>query len=299
VFAEDALTYFKSRANLPGIASVIVVAVPRPGHTVTFDLESGSLEAVVPPTFAYNTEVAAEAERGLLAGPLAEGARVERARAPAESLATRLGLAVYGRNNIAYLPGRGSYHQLIAYVTDAKVTGEAATEPTEPRLSAECADCRACLKACPTGAISSGRFVIRAERCLTYFNEYHRPWPDWLQPSVHHCLIGCLACQEKCPQNKGRLTIAAISVPGDIESLAEDPGHEPDRSGPAVKGAGQDDGRPPLGNNRECSLLFGLRAGGRAYRLRSVEGRPPALTRCLARELLRPPHRAQAGRSDG
>jgi len=209
VFAEDALTYFKSRANLPGIASVIVVAVPRPGHTVTFDLESGSLEAVVPPTFAYNTEVAAEAERGLLAGPLAEGARVERARAPAKSLATRLDLAVYGRNNIAYLPGRGSYHQLIAYVTDAKVTGEAATEPTEPRLSAECADCRACLKACPTGAISSGRFVIRAERCLTYFNEYHRPWPDWLQPSVHHCLIGCLACQEKCPQNKGRLTIAA------------------------------------------------------------------------------------------
>jgi epoxyqueuosine reductase len=26
--------------------------------------------------------------------------------------------------------------------------------------------------------------------------------PDWLQPDVHHALIGCMRCQEVCPANK-------------------------------------------------------------------------------------------------
>src|SRR5690606_41793793 len=34
-----------------------------------------------------------------------------------------------------------------------------------------CDGCDACLRACPTGAIAEGQFMMRAERCLTQLNE--------------------------------------------------------------------------------------------------------------------------------
>ena len=54
----------------------------------------------------------------------------------------------------------------------------------------------------PTGAISRDRFLLHAEDCLTYHNESSTEFPDWVQPSWHHCLIGCMRCQSKCPENQ-------------------------------------------------------------------------------------------------
>ena len=31
------------------------------------------------------------------------------------------------------------------------------------------------------------------------------PFPAWIDPSWHNCLVGCLVCQRVCPQNKGFL----------------------------------------------------------------------------------------------
>jgi epoxyqueuosine reductase len=28
------------------------------------------------------------------------------------------------------------------------------------------------------------------------------PFPSWLDPAWHNCLVGCLRCQEKCPENR-------------------------------------------------------------------------------------------------
>ncbi|MBY9009740.1 MAG: hypothetical protein KGD74_07745, partial [Candidatus Lokiarchaeota archaeon] len=28
------------------------------------------------------------------------------------------------------------------------------------------------------------------------------PFPDWIDPSWHNCLVGCLHCQKVCPANK-------------------------------------------------------------------------------------------------
>jgi epoxyqueuosine reductase len=28
------------------------------------------------------------------------------------------------------------------------------------------------------------------------------PFPEWLDPSWHNCLMGCLHCQRVCPENK-------------------------------------------------------------------------------------------------
>jgi len=58
------------------------------------------------------------------------------------------------------------------------------------------------LKSCPTQAIGSDRFLLYAERCLTFLNEGKRNFPTWLQPQWHHCLVGCMICQRVCPENR-------------------------------------------------------------------------------------------------
>jgi epoxyqueuosine reductase len=66
-----------------------------------------------------------------------------------------------------------------------------------------CKECSACVQKCPTGAIPKDRFLLRVERCLTFHNEHPAdvPFPNWIDPSWHNCLVGCLHCQKVCPAN--------------------------------------------------------------------------------------------------
>jgi epoxyqueuosine reductase len=66
----------------------------------------------------------------------------------------------------------------------------------------ECEVCTACADYCPTGTVSTDRFLIRVEKCLTYFNESDGPFPSWIDPTWHNCIIGCMMCQEICPANR-------------------------------------------------------------------------------------------------
>jgi epoxyqueuosine reductase len=67
-----------------------------------------------------------------------------------------------------------------------------------------CDECSLCRQACPTGAISTDRFLLRAERCITYHNEKKGDihFPSWMDPSWHNSVIGCSRCQAVCPQNR-------------------------------------------------------------------------------------------------
>ena len=51
------------------------------------------------------------------------------------------------------------------------------------------------------------RFLVQAGRCLTFHNEKPGdvPFPSWISPSAHNCLVGCLRCQKVCPENRGVL----------------------------------------------------------------------------------------------
>jgi epoxyqueuosine reductase len=64
--------------------------------------------------------------------------------------------------------------------------------------------CHACRLKCPTGAIPSDRFLLQAERCIVFHNERKGdiPFPEWMDPSWHNCLVGRLHCQKICPENK-------------------------------------------------------------------------------------------------
>ena len=76
----------------------------------------------------------------------------------------------------------------------------------------ECADCGACVKLCPTGAISGQRFLLHAEKCYTLHSESPRPLPDEIPPPSPKCIMGCMRCQGVCPVNKGCLKVEKTNV---------------------------------------------------------------------------------------
>ncbi|MCL6613392.1 MAG: hypothetical protein K6U03_02030 [Firmicutes bacterium] len=206
----------------PG-AKIILLAVPRPAHRIVFRLREGTFEVVLPPTYLSYRGLFEEL-RTELAALLGEGIRLAILNAPLKAVAVWLGLAAYGRNNLAYVPGMGSYHQLVGFLVEG--AGLRPAEARPPRLLPACEACYACRRACPTGAIGADRILLRAERCLTYLNEEPGPWPGWLPRTAHRCLVGCLACQEVCPENRGLLRFERLEEgfsPEETERLLRGP----------------------------------------------------------------------------
>lgn len=202
--AESYLKFnYEVSATLPGAHSLIVVAVPQPLTRLTFKWHGKPHTADIPPTYIGRVDDAraADALEKLFAPG---GYKVTRVRLPVKTLAVRNGLAQYGRNNITYIPGAGSFHRLLSFATDAPLEdgwGDLKTMPA-------CADCSRCAQACPTHCIPADRFLIHAENCLTFHNESASTFPDWIRPHWHNALVGCMRCQLACPVNKNRLKIA-------------------------------------------------------------------------------------------
>jgi epoxyqueuosine reductase len=181
--------------------SVVVFALARPLTRATLTWHGREHTVPVPPHYAgYGAVPRAIARRvDELLRPA--GFAAAHCEPPLKTLAACAGLARYGRNTIAYVDGLGSWLQLGACVADAPPPDDALWG--EPQVLERCERCTACLRACPTGALSGGRFLLHTERCLTYHNESRAPLPDWLDGSVHHAAVGCLRCQQACPENRG------------------------------------------------------------------------------------------------
>jgi epoxyqueuosine reductase len=127
------------------------------------------------------------------------GYRFVKARLPQKLLAVRSGLAQYGKNNLSYIPGIGSFYRPIVFYSDLPCVED---HWGEVRMMERCLSCSLCSKVCPTGAIEPGRFLLHAERCLTLQNELPGEFPTWVDPTWHHSLVGCMRCQTACPANK-------------------------------------------------------------------------------------------------
>lgn len=205
-FYQEGLTFFSFRSpeDIPKAASLIVVAVPRPQTKVSFTWSGKTLTLILPPTYLGFRDIARQI-RGLLKEWLApEGYHVTSAKLPQKLLSVRSGLAEYGRNNISYIPGMGSFFQPEVFYSDLPCQEDTWREPC---IMDRCQDCQVCLTQCPTGAITSERFLLRAERCLVFHNERSpdHPFPDWIDPASHNCLIGCMLCQQCCPEDEAFL----------------------------------------------------------------------------------------------
>jgi epoxyqueuosine reductase len=190
---------FDPPADLPGARSIMIVAVPTPQMRIVFHWQDTRVPVVVPPTYVSYTPRTESVQADLAVWLEQEGYRLAKPRLPLKTLAVRSGLAAYGRNNICYVPSMGSYLQLVGAFSDLSSDDD---PWREPKALDRCESCVACMRHCPTAAITNDRFLLHAERCLTYHNEAASDFPGWIDPSWHHCLIGCLRCQTVCPENR-------------------------------------------------------------------------------------------------
>jgi len=259
-FYRERLAVFTFRPpdQLPDARSLIIVAVPEPQLRVTFTWGGSPRPVIVPPTFLlqkapfrWRTFYPERQIDGQVKALLAEvlgpaGYRVAQAVLPKKMLAVHSGLGAYGRNNLCYVPGMGSFHRLVALCSDFSCSEDVWHEP---RTMDTCEKCVACLRHCPTGAITAERFLLRAERCLTFHNE--RPgdvaFPSWIDRSWHRCLVGCMRCQLICPQNRDFL-----------EWIEDGPAFSQEETALLVEGLPLDQLPPPLAGKLRHFDMLGL-----------------------------------------
>ncbi|MFB3903213.1 MAG: 4Fe-4S double cluster binding domain-containing protein [Acidobacteriota bacterium] len=244
-FDEENLSQFTplDEETIRGMRTLVIIAVRRPAHRLLFRFKGGALEAIVPPTYVNYSllpdRIRADLERNVLNGQ----GQIRHIQIPLKLVAARLGLVTYGRNNLTYLRGWGSYHQLAGFLTSVDLQPKQSFIPcSEPeaghggsgeRLQPACRNCRRCVSACPTGALAGDRFLARAERCLTLTNEQPGAWPDWIPPSAHHCLVGCLLCQQACPVNRKRLELEDLTTVFSSSQMAKILAGEANQTDPA------------------------------------------------------------------
>jgi epoxyqueuosine reductase len=195
---------FNPPQSLPEARSLIVVAARQPQVRFTFTWQKKQIPVIVPPIYLHRQETNQQAARDLTEILAPAGYRVMEAVVPKKLLAVQSGLAEYGRNNIAYVPGMGSFHRLVTFFSD--LPGEE-DGWREPRMMERCEKCRVCVRRCPSGAITTERFLLHGERCIVAHNEQPSevPFPEWLEVEWHNCLVGCLLCQRFCPENRDYL----------------------------------------------------------------------------------------------
>jgi epoxyqueuosine reductase len=209
-------SYLK-RCPIKNPQSIIIIAVPRPAHILHFTLGDKKIETIIPPTYVRYRKLFEEVRDDLVEALSGLKCRLEILNAPLKLLGNRLGLLSYGRNNVGYIDGLGSYFQLVGLVSHRRLDVEVPPHRPAETLLARCRDCRICAAACPTGAIDRARVLLHAEKCYTLFSESPKPIPESLKPPSPKCLVGCLRCQEVCPENKGLLRREEAAVSFDAE----------------------------------------------------------------------------------
>lgn len=71
------------------------------------------------------------------------------------------------------------------------------------RLCAPTNSCNACIRACPTAALSSDGYDVK--RCLAYWSTQDKQGiPENFAKAMGSCLWGCDICQNACPHNANR-----------------------------------------------------------------------------------------------
>ncbi len=111
------------------------------------------------------------------------------------ALAHRAGLGFIGKNRLLIHPTLGGQLLLGELLTTLPL------EPDSPLQDNPCGDCRCCIQACPTGALTDKGLDCR--RCLSYLTiEEPGDIPAAFHSAIGNRLFGCDACLLACPYSQ-------------------------------------------------------------------------------------------------
>jgi epoxyqueuosine reductase len=197
--------------------SVVVMAAFARTMYATFHLDGQTYRIMVPFQY-YRDDLNAESlativQKEIVKDPARRVVDVSE-RIPLKLLAARSGLGRYGRNNLIFVDGMGSYNLLYAFLTDHACPGDTWTDLAVLDI---CRRCDHCDRICPTYCILRDSFVINIDKCITLYNENAGAFPNWILPSMHHAMIGCMRCQAPCRVNGG---VAEVS--GTLGDVSEE-----------------------------------------------------------------------------
>ena len=161
-------------------------------------------------------------EEGLDPGPPGAWRRLANSRLPERGLAIEAGLGAQGRNCLlivrepggpaeagASLPapagraiGPGAVLGLLLLpfaIPEEELSRYGAGQP--PPFASACGNCRACMEACPTGALgfSGDGPVFERQLCLQHWSAIEGDLPPAIEARWGGRLYGCDACLEACP----------------------------------------------------------------------------------------------------
>lgn len=126
--------------------------------------------------------------------------------------AARSGIGFIGLNNYLIIPGAGAHFFLgeILWTGEPSDGFEEQSATTSRSCVASCDRCMACVRACPTGALSrDGR--LDARKCLSYLTiESRDPLPHGILPGKR--LFGCDTCRKACPHQPAHPPVTEIEA---------------------------------------------------------------------------------------
>lgn len=111
--------------------------------------------------------------------------------------AVKCGIASYGMNGMALVPGCGPYCFLCEILTSCDLTGLKPWFAAKQEELPVCRGCGRCVAACPAGALKADG-ALDARRCLSYLSieEKGEVTPP---PGVRFPILGCDRCLAACP----------------------------------------------------------------------------------------------------